>query len=208
MAEEKKKEVKKREWTFVIYPESAPSDWRDLIRQRGLVAAASPLHDKDINADGTPKKPHHHVIVVYDGPTTFSNVSALSVGELNGTIPKVLDSPRGMYTYFTHEDNPEKAQYDKKDIEHFNNFNITDLCMLKNSEIFEIKKRVIDFIDDNDIIEYADLIRYLMLAELKDELQVSMESTFFFDKYITSRRNGYSRLNDKLDKKRKALVTC
>lgn len=208
MAEEKKKDIKKREWTFVLYPESAPSDWRDIIRQRGLVAAASPLHDRDINADGTPKKPHHHIIVVYDGPTTFSNVSALSVGELNGTIPKVLDSPRGMYTYFTHEDNPEKAQYEKKDIEHFNNFNITDLCMLKQSEIFEIKKRVIDFIDDNDIIEYADLIRYLMLAELKDELQVSMENTFFFDKYISSRRNSYGRMNDKISKKRNALVTC
>lgn len=208
MAEEKKKDIKKREWTFVLYPESAPSDWRDIIRQRGLVAAASPLHDRDINADGTPKKPHHHIIVVYDGPTTFSNVSALSVGELNGTIPKVLDSPRGMYTYFTHEDNPEKAQYEKKDIEHFNNFNITDLCMLKQSEIFEIKKRVIDFIDDNDIIEYADLVRYLMLAELKDELQVSMENTFFFDKYISSRRNSYGRMNDKISKKRNALVTC
>ena len=208
MAEEKKKEVKKREWTFVLYPESAPSDWRDIIRQRGLVAASSPLHDKDINADGTPKKPHHHIIVVYDGPTTYSNVSALSVGELNGTIPKVLDSPRGMYTYFTHEDNPEKAQYEKKDIEHFNNFNITDLCMLKQSEIFEIKKRVIDFIDNNDIIEYADLVRYLMLAELKDELQVSIENTFFFDKYISSRRNSYGRMNDKISKKRNALVTC
>ena len=67
---------------------------------------------------------------------------------------------------------------------------------------------MIDFIDDNDIIEYADLIRYLMLAELKDELQVSMESTFFFDKYISSRRNGYSRLNDKISKKRNTLVTC
>lgn len=208
MAEEKKKDVKKREWTFVLYPESAPSDWRDIIRQRGLVAAASPLHDRDINADGTAKKPHHHIIVVYDGPTTYSNVLALAQGELNGTVPKVLDSPRGMYTYFTHEDNPEKAQYDKKDIEHFNNFNITDLCMLKQSEIFEIKKRVIDFIDDNDIIEYADLVRYLMLAELKDELQVAMENTFFFDKYISSRRNSYGRMNDKISKKRNALVTC
>lgn len=205
---EKKKEVKKREWTFVLYPESAPADWRDIIRQRGLIAAASPLHDRDINADGTPKKPHHHIIVVYDGPTTYANVSALSVGELHGTIPKVLDSPRGMYTYFTHEDNPEKAQYRKEDIEHFNNFNITDLCMLKQSEIFEIKKRVISFIDDNDIIEYADLIRCLMLAELKDELQVSMESTFFFDKYISSRRNAYARVSDVVSKKRKAAVTC
>lgn len=211
MAEEKKsKEVKKREWTFVIYVESAPSDWRDIIRQRGLIAAASPLHDRDINADGEPKKPHWHIIVVYDGPTTYSNVLALSQGELCGTIPKVLDSPRGMYTYFTHEDNPEKAQYEKKDIEHFNGFNITDLCMLKSSEIFEIKKKVLEFIDDNDIIEYSDLIKYLMLAEMKDELQVSMESTFFFDKYITSRRNSYGRLNDQIEKgkKCKTFVTC
>lgn len=211
MAEEKKsKEVKKREWTFVIYEESAPSDWRDIIRQRGLVAASSPLHDRDINADGEPKKPHWHIIVVYDGPTTYSNVLALSQGELNGTIPKVLDSPRGMYTYFTHEDNPEKAQYEKKDIQHFNGFNITDLCMLKASEIFEIKKKVLEFIDDNDIFEYADLIKYLMLAEMKDELQVSMESTFFFDKYITSRRNSFGRLNDQIEKgkKCKTFVAC
>lgn len=200
--ENKPKEVKKREWTFVIYEESAPSDWRDIIKQRGLVAAASPLHNKDINADGEPKKPHWHIIVVYDGPTTYSNVLALSQGELRGTIPKVLDSPRGMYTYFTHEDNPEKAQYEKSDIEHFNGFNITNLCMLKSSEIIEIKKKVIEFIDDNDIIEYSDLIKSLMLAELKDELQVSMESTFFFDKYITSRRNSYGRLNDNIARKR------
>lgn len=203
MAEEKKKEVKKREWTFVIYPESAPQDWRDIIRQRGLVAAASPLHDRDINADGTPKKPHHHIIVVYDGPTTYNNVLALSQGELGGTIPKVLDSPRGMYTYFTHEDNPEKAQYEKKDIEHFNNFNITDLCMLKASEIQEIKLRVLDFIDGNGIFEYADLVRFLRLAGMKDEAQVAMESTFFFDKYITSRRNSISKMNDIIERERK-----
>ena len=201
--EKKKKEVKKREWTFVIYPESAPQDWRDIIRQRGLLAAASPLHDRDINADGTPKKPHYHIIVVYDGPTTYNNVLALSQGELCGTIPKVLDSPRGMYTYFTHEDNPEKAQYERKDIEHFNGFNITDLCMLKASEIQEIKLRVLDFIDDNDIFEYADLVRYLRLAEMKDEAQVAMESTFFFDKYITSRRNSIGRLDKKIENERK-----
>lgn len=199
---EKKKEIKKREWTFVLYPESAPRDWRDIIRQRGLIAAASPLHDRDINADGTPKKPHHHIILVYDGPTTYNNVLTFCQGELNGTIPKVLDSPRGMYTYFTHEDNPEKAQYEKSDIEHFNNFNITDLCMLKASEIFEIKCRVLDFIDDNDIFEYSDLIYYLRAAKMKDELQVATESTFFFDKYITSRRNSLGRLEKKVSNKR------
>ena len=203
--EKKPKEIKKREWTFVLYPESAPEDWRDVIRQRGLTAAASPLHDRDINADGSPKKPHYHIILVYDGPTTYNNVLSFCQGELNGTVPKVLDSPRGMYTYFTHEDNPEKAQYNKSDIEHFNGFNITDLCMLKASEIYEIKCKVIAFIDDNDIIEYSDLVRSVLRFNMKDEAQVIMGNTFFFDKYITSRRISIGRMDDKIAKRKEEL---
>ena len=188
--ENTKKQIKKREWTFIIYEDSAPEDWRDIIRQRGLVAASSPLHDRDLNADGSPKKPHRHIIVVYDGPTTYNNVLTLSQGELKGTIPKVLDSPRGMYTYFTHEDNPEKAQYEKSKIEHFNGFNITDLCALKDSEIFELKCNIIDFIDGNYIDEYSTLIRTLKNAGMRDELRVATDNAFFFDKFITSRRHS------------------
>ena len=201
--EKKKTDIKKREWTFLIYEESAPTDWRDIIRQRGLVCASSPIHDRDINADGTPKKPHWHLIVVYDGPTTYNNVLALSQGELNGTVPKVLDSPRGMYTYFSHGDNPEKAQYDPNGIEHFNGFNITDLCQLRASEIFELKSKIIDFIDDNFITEYADLVRGLKRAEMRDELRVVMDSTFFFDKYICSHRHSCGSLDDVIKKNQK-----
>lgn len=201
-AREKKKDVKKREWAFILYPESAPEDWRDIIRQRGLTASASPLHDRDINADGEPKKPHHHIILVYDGPTTYNNVLNFCQGELNGSIPKVLDSPRGMYTYFTHEDNPEKAQYNKSDIEHFNGFNITDLCMLKGSEIAALKFSILDFIDDNDIKEFADLIHILRSAEMRDEASVVMDNVYFFDKYLTSRRISYARLDQTISKKR------
>ena len=43
---------KKRYWAFVLYPESAPSDWKDILQSTGLVCAISPYHDKDINPDG------------------------------------------------------------------------------------------------------------------------------------------------------------
>ena len=64
----------KRNWAFVVYPESAPSDWIEQLQLSGAQFAISPLHDKDLNATGEPKKAHWHVIVVYGSPTTESNV--------------------------------------------------------------------------------------------------------------------------------------
>ena len=49
------KNVKKRNWAFVLYPESAPEDWKEQLRLSGLQGAISPLHDKDINPTGEPK---------------------------------------------------------------------------------------------------------------------------------------------------------
>ena len=61
------KKVKKRHWAFVAYPESLPEDWFDLLKQTGLKIAISPLHNQDMNADGTPKKPHYHIMLSYEG---------------------------------------------------------------------------------------------------------------------------------------------
>ena len=70
------------------------------------------MHDRDTNPTGEPKKPHYHVIVSYEGPTTYSNVEKLTA-RLNQPIPQPLEQVRGYYRYLTHEDNPEKAQYGK-----------------------------------------------------------------------------------------------
>ena len=55
------KNVKKRAWGGVIYPESLPENWLEILQNSGLQIAISPLHDKDINPDGTIKKPHYHI---------------------------------------------------------------------------------------------------------------------------------------------------
>ena len=77
-AEPVKKEAKSgqkaRYWSFVAYPESLPSDWKDTLTRTGLPIAISPLHDKDINPNGEAKKAHYHVILCFDGPTTYSVV--------------------------------------------------------------------------------------------------------------------------------------
>ena len=90
------KNIKKRNWAFVLYPESAPADWREQLQKTGLQCAISPLHDKDMNPDNTPKKPHYHVILTYSGPTSYNVVKALTDG-FNQPIPQALEQVRGYY---------------------------------------------------------------------------------------------------------------
>lgn len=184
------KNVKKRNWAFVLYPESAPQDWREQLLQTGLQCAVSPLHDRDVNPTGEPKKPHYHVILAYSGPTSYNVVKALTNGKLGQTIPQPLEQLEGYYRYFTHKDNPEKAQYNASDIETINGFDIRNYIDLTKSEVVRIKREIQAFIRDNQIFEYADLMDLLMDAgeEMADHYEVAANNTVFFDRYLSSRR--------------------
>lgn len=184
-----KNDVKKRHWAFVAYPESLPEDWVEMLKQSGLKVAISPLHDRDTNPTGEPKKPHYHVIVSYDGPTTFGNVDGLTK-RLNQPIPQPLEQVRGYYRYLTHEDNPEKAQYDKADIRTLNGFNILDFVEMTKSEVTKYIREIRRFICDNDITEYAALLDILDEgASIPPEwFEVAVTHTLLFTGYLRSRR--------------------
>lgn len=182
------KNVKKRNWAFVVYPESAPADWRDILRETGLQCAISPLHDRDVNPTGEVKKPHWHVIACYSGPTSFNVVKGLTE-RLNAPIPQALEQVRGYYRYLTHKDNPEKEQYDENDIVCINGFSILDFVELTKSEVLAIKKELQTLIRDADILEYADFMDILQDNEMTTHYDVASSNTYFFEKYISSRRN-------------------
>lgn len=185
------KEVKKRNWAFVLYPESAPSDWKDILIQTGLPFAVSPLHDKDINPDGELKKAHFHVIVCYAGPTTYSCVKSIT-DRLNQPIPQYLEQVKGYYRYFTHKDNPEKFQYDDHDIVTYNGFNIFDFAEMTRGEVLQILKNLQILIIEEHFYEYCDLCDYLLENCMMTEYDVVTSHTYFFDKYIASRRHSRS----------------
>ena len=182
------KNVKKRNWAFVLYPESAPENWRELLQQTGLQCVISPLHDKDLDPDGNPKKAHHHIILVYSGPTSFNVVKQLTES-LNQPIPQALEQVRGYYRYLTHKDNPEKAQYSEDDIETINGFNIADFVELTKTEVNAYKRKLQKLIIQLDIVEYCDFMDFLLDNEMFTEYDIGSNNTYFFEKYISSRRN-------------------
>ena len=177
---------KKRNWGGVVYPESAPDDWKEILKLKGLTFAVSPLHDRDINPTGEPKKPHYHIILCFAGPTTAKTVNEI-MSELNQPIAIPLESVRGYYRYFTHMDNPEKFQYDSKDIELFNGFDVADV--MNSFEVFECLKSIQLLIIENDITEYSDLLDFLLSVDKPELWNVASSHTLFLNSYITSKRH-------------------
>ena len=176
--------MKSRYWTMIVYPDSAPEEWKEELSSRGLVFAVSPLHDKDIDKDGQLKKPHWHILITYTGPTTFKNVQKIQE-YLNAALPKKVESVRGMYRYFTHMDNPEKYQYNIEEIEKYGGFELD----LTTTEGVRILKEITEDIRNRNIKEYSDLLDYYYEIGDNDKWELTSNHTFFLDKYICSKRN-------------------
>ena len=181
------KNIKKRNWAFIVYLDSAPDNWRDLLQETGLSFAISPYHDKDLNPDGTIKKPHYHIIMCFDGPTTYNN--ALSVCKrVNATIPQPLEQVRGYYRYLTHMDNPEKYQYLDADITTINGFDINNYVEMTYTEVSRYLLQLQNIIRDKHIVEYADLLDLLVDSDCRELWDVARNHTILLDRYISSRR--------------------
>lgn len=178
---------KSRYWAFVVYPESAPSNWKELLQQTGLQYAISPLHDKDKDPTENDKKHHWHVIAVWSGPTTLAAVKRIT-DSVKSPIPIALNAIKGYYRYLTHKDNPEKHQYNESEISTLNGFNISNYEELTKQEVLTIKKQVIELIRNQELNEYSDLIDILMDSDMQVELDIATNHTIFFNSYLKSRR--------------------
>jgi hypothetical protein len=148
------KDGRYRQWTIVVYPESAPADWREKLN--GLQWVESPLHDKDVNADGTAKKPHWHILIIYPNKKNYEQVKEVA-DSVNGASPQYVQNVVGMIRYFAHLDNPEKAQYDKSQIIGHG----VDVSKYLDSEddIDKLEQEIEIYCEKNCITEYSRLIK-------------------------------------------------
>ena len=64
--EKQPKEQRYRNFWTVFYEDSAPDDWQQIISDWHVPVFVS-HHDQDISANGEPKKPHYHVMIMFDG---------------------------------------------------------------------------------------------------------------------------------------------
>lgn len=170
---EEQDKLKGRHFAYVVYPESAPSDWVEQLKQTGLTFVVSPLHDKDINADDTPKKAHYHVVVSWGNNTTYRSARGLC-DMLNCPMPQLLKNCNGMYRYLTHKDNPEKYQYTEQP-KCYNGW----IRPLDSVDVSNLKAEIWRMVYTEDCREYGEL---LMVCEQRgsEYFEVASNHTLFF----------------------------
>lgn len=183
------KEQRTRNWTFVLYEDSAPDNWRELLDKQFLEWVESPWHDKDINADGEPKKKHKHILLMFGGVKSYEQVKEIT-DLLHAPIPQRCHNAKAMVRYMAHLDNPEKAQYNVSEIIPHGGVDLAELLRPSSSERYTIIKEMIDYVRSAAITEFQDLMDYAAAEHFDDWFPLLCDScAFVVGQYIKSQRH-------------------
>ena len=154
----KTKDNRGRNFATIVYPESAPENWQSILSEQFIPAFISPLHDKDVNPTGEPKKPHYHVILMYEGKKTLEQVAEV-IEKIGGVGIQYIASLRAYSRYLCHLDNAEKAQYDIEQVRAFGGADYNGIIGTA-SDKYKAIGEMIDFCSDNDIVSFSVLLEY------------------------------------------------
>lgn len=141
-----------RNFATVIYSEENEK----LLRELKIPCFISPWHDKDINPNGEPKKPHKHVLINYEGVKSIEQVQR-DISEFGGVGCEVVKSNRAYGRYLCHLDNPEKAQYNINDVTSVGGLDYIELINSTADE-FATLEEICDYILDNNIVSFRDFL--------------------------------------------------
>lgn len=183
------KGTRTRNWTVVVYPESLPDKWIEILNSFNIEYVVSPLHDSDKNGAEEEKKAHYHVLLMFGGVKTYEQVSEL-IEPLNCPKPQKVHSAKSLVRYFLHLDHPDKHQYKKEDLISYGGVDIAELLRPSSSERYSMLAEIMDFIDDNGLTEFSQLMDYARKDRREDWFPLLCDSsTFMLGMYIKSKRH-------------------
>lgn len=189
MVEKSRGHDRTRIWAAIVYPDSAPQNWREILDEQHIEWAESPLHEFDVNdSTGEIKKAHWHIVLAFDGPKSYEQVCEL-LAPLNCAAPQKCHSLKGAVRYFVHLDNPEKHQYSIHDIVPHGGFDVSSALQPTSAKRYELIKEMQDWCRDNDVTEFSSLVEYASTERFDDWFPLLCDSsTFIMTQYLKSRR--------------------
>jgi len=185
MSKSERKTIEARNFATVVYPESAPENWREILQELKTAVFISPLHDCDCNPDGEVKKAHYHVMLMYEGKKSINTIRDLC-STFGGVGCEKVESKRGYARYLCHLDNPEKAQYSPDDVTTYGGENYT-VVIGTVLDKYKAIREMIAYCNDNGIISYAELVEYCM-TQRDDWFRVLADNgTYMVKEYLKSK---------------------
>lgn len=195
-------EERRRAWRMIFYTESLPENWRAYLTDDLMWRwACSPLHDSDkwsaddekkdaSHAAGTLKKAHYHIVAIFGGKKSFSQINAVCQ-KLGQPIPMPCDNPAAAVQYFVHKNDSGKFQYSPAEICGYNGFPVQTLLEdmgEARSEALTID--VMNFVRDRHLTEFYQVAVELAEQENREMFNYFRCHTIFFSRFIDSFRNA------------------
>lgn len=173
-----------RNFATVVYPESAPENWLEVLDGLHVPAFVSPLHNQDINPDGSPKKQHWHVLIMFAGVKTKAQAQAV-IDAIGGVGCESVSTVRGYARYLVHADNPEKAQYSKSDVRAFSGADYDAITHLPTDDV-KMVREMMEYIRVNQIASFAQFADVCAVDHEEWFRALVTKSTYFIKEYIKS----------------------
>lgn len=178
LREKSKESEKLRNFAFILYPESAKSDWK-----RILVDLHQPvfwiLHDKDHVIDEktgelVPKKLHYHVMIMFENQRHVN--TAIKIARMCGSNEHVekLKSKKAYARYLCHLDELEKYKYNFEEVRCLGGADYNKIACTESEIEVQVDGKlaeIISFCQNNKIFAYCRLIDYCV-KERRDWLRI------------------------------------
>lgn len=183
------KETRTRNWACVVYEDSLPQNWIDILDEQHIEWIESPWHDLDLNADGSPKKKHKHLCLLFGGVKSYEQAKEIT-DLLHAPIPQRCHNVKALVRYMAHLDNPEKAQYNTADIIAHGGADLSELLRPSSSERYSLIAEMISYVKNNHITEMQDLLDFAQNERFDDWFPLLCDnSAYILGQYIKSQRH-------------------
>lgn len=153
---DKTKTPRNSRWTTIVYPESASSNFLDVLRDFHVPFLLSPLHDKDVDGDGVIKKAHYHLVLYFDSLKSASQAQVI-FDAIGGVGCQSVQSPVSYARYLIHADDPDKYQYSAEDVVAYG-LDYMQCSLDEKSQKYLGISDVISYVLENGISSFSQLL--------------------------------------------------
>lgn len=186
------KSKRSKNFATIIYPDSAPDNFLDSIYACKVNFLLSPLHDSDLASDGSLKKPHYHLLFVFDSLKSCDQVKDL-IATFGGVGCEIVNSLVAYARYLIHLDDSDKHQYSSDDVIaygiDYQSF------IVRPSDKYELMARVIDFCESTGCTSFRRLLLYARHSDF-EMFKILCDNSYVVREFLRCAREEDLRSDD------------
>ena len=182
---------KARYWSGVLYPENMIENWKEDISEILQLPFVYCIHDKDTDKEGSLRKLHIHLVIVF--PNTTTKKYALSVfnklskeGFVCCPVCENVHSIRFVYDYLIHDTDDcrkkKKHLYKKTERVSGNGFDIGSYEQISVYDKLQMCKELADIIDKNGFEEFLSFYQFVMKNFSFEYFEILKVHSGFFER--------------------------